>query len=804
MVAALAHLRAEVRRRWPVWVAVVVVIGLSGGLAIGALAGARRTHTAFDRMVEDTQAWDVLVNPNDGSESALRLEDVAGMPEVVEAGVLNGVGAVLVHEGELTFGAGPLVLAAGDRRVLVDHSRPRVVAGSLYDPTDATHVMLDDVVAERYGIAAGDSVEVAVARLEELYEWELAGGEGPPPLTPRPATVTGVVIPHDGIVQDEAFASGHAYLTPAFAEAHGLEPFFFGIAVRLDAGADVAGFRRDVQALVPDEAVEFKTGAAVRDTVARGTMPHTIALVLFAAVVGTAGLVVAGQATTRQLAQLRTDAPTLAAMGLARPQLRRAGVARALVLVGAGSVLALLVAVALSPLFPVGVADRAEIRPGLDVDLAVLLPGVALFALVLLAWSTVAARRIGSPAPRQPAVAGSGRLERIATSLSNPVATTGLRASLAPGPSGRAAESRGALAGLSLAVAALAATVTLGAGIDHLVSTPSAYGWAWDAHLALPGEEWETPPEEIIARVEASPEVTGWSVLTMDQVVLDDERIPAVGVDYRTGQVGPTILRGRAPAGPDEVVLGGRTMDLLGVGLGDTVRAGAGARPMEVVGQAVFAGLGTYPGADRTELGKGALFTRASLDDVGEGFGFESIVIDAVDAAALDLVLSRVVGDPQGAMDGQEIEVLRSPAQPADVLSLARVRSTPLVIAGVLAVLGGVAFAFVLVSGVRSRRREIALLKTFGFRRRDIVGTVAWQATATAVVACAVGIPLGIVAGRFGWSVLADELGVGADGRVPLRLLALAVGVVLAANCLAVVPGVLASRTRAAAMLRAE
>lgn len=803
MAAALAHLRAEARRRWPVWVAVVVVVGLSGGLTLGALAGARRTHTAFDRMVEDTEAWDVLVNPDAGVESALRPEDVARLPGVAESGVLEGVAAALVHDGPPSLGSGPLVLASGDRQVLVDHSRPRVVAGSLYDPADPTHVMIDDVVADTYGMSAGDEVQVATAGMEELLAWEGAGADGPPPLTPHPAVVTAVVTPHDGIVQDEAFAYGHAYLSPAFAEAHGLEPFFFGVVVRLEAGVDLAGFRRAVQALAPGEAIEFKTGAAVRDTVARGTMPHTIALVLFAAVVGVAGLVVAGQATARQLAPLRADASKLTAMGLDRRQLRRAGLVRAILLVGAGSALAVLVAIALSPLFPVGVADRAEVRPGLDVDLAVLLPGVAAFALVLLAWSVATARAIGRP-PSRAGAPRTGWSEGLATSLSNPVATTGLRASLAPGPAGRAGESRGALAGLSLAVAALAATVTFGAGVDHLVSTPAAYGWGWDAYLTLPGEDWQTPPGEIIDRVGAGPGLVGWSVLTVDQVALDGQRTPAVGVEYRSGQVGPTILRGRAPAGSDELVLGGRTMEELGVGLGDIVQAGPDGRSMEVVGQAVFAGLGTYPGADRTELGKGALLTRAALDDVGEGFDFESVIVDATDPAALDVVLDRVVGDQQRAIEMEEIEVLRSPAQPADVLSLARVRSTPLIIAGVLAVLGGVAFAFVLVAGVRSRRREIALLKTFGFRARDIAGTVAWQATATAVVACAVGIPLGVVAGRLGWSVLADELGVGAGGRIPLHLVTIVVGVIVVANALAVVPGALAARTRPAPLLRSE
>lgn len=802
MVAILTHLRAEARSRWPSWLAVVVLIGLVGGLVLGALSGARRTHTAYDRLVQRGEAWDVLIVPNEGAESAIEPDAVGALAEVAAYGTLDGGAAALVRDGEPTLGSGPLVLAARDNRVLVEFSRPRVVEGTLYDPADPTQILVDDLVSDHYGIRAGDQVEVATGVLEDLLEWEMAGAEGPPPVTPRAVTVAGVVTAHDGIVEDEAFAYGHVYLTPAFARAHDLNPFFFAVAVRLQPGVEVRELRAAVQAMAPEEAIEFKTAAAVRDTVTRGVMPHTIALLLFAAVVGLAGLVVAGQATARQLTPLRQDAGGLMAMGMDRRQLHHAGLLRAAALVGAGTALAILVAIALSPLFPLGVAQRAEIAPGVDVDGTVLVPSALGFAVLLLAWSATSVHRIGRPAaaPRPPA--RPGWTERLTTTLSSPIATTGLRAALTGGTGARTAPVRASVGGLSLAVAAVAATVTFGANIDHLVGSPAAYGWAWDAYVSLPSEEWETPPEEFLIRAEASPELTGWSLLTMDQLTLDGERVPAVGIDYRSGDVGPTILAGRRPEVSDEIVLGGRTMDLLGVDIGD--RVDGGGRSLKVVGQAVFAGLGTYPGADRTELGKGALVTIETAEELGEGFGFTSLVLAADDEAGLEAALDRLVGDQQTAIELEEIELHRAPALPADVRSLSRVRSTQLIVAGVLAVLGGAAFAFVLVSGVRSRRREIALLKTFGFERRDVAGTLAWQATATAVVACAVGVPLGIVSGRIGWSILADVLGVAGDARVPPDLAVMVLGVLVVANLIAAVPGAVAARTRPAPMLRAE
>lgn len=806
MTSVLTHLRAEARRRWAAWLAAVLLVGVVGGLVLGTAAGARRTHTAYDRLVADTEAWDVLVNPNLGAESALDPSEVAALPHVAEIGRMDGVAAALVDEDGPGLGAGPMVLAAADAQVLSEFARPGIRSGALFDTSDPTHVMIDDVVAEQHGLAAGDHVQIATGDLEELVEWEMAGGEGEPPMVPRDVVITGVGTAHDGVVEDEAFAHGTIYLSHAFAEQYELEPFFYGIAIRLAPGADVGDLRRSIQALAPGEAVEFKTEAAVADTVARGTLPHTISLILFAGIVGAAGVVVAGQALTRQLLPLRTDQPALSAMGFDRHQLRRAAALRVAVLVAAGSTVALVVAVALSPLFPLGVARRAEIDPGVDVDPVVLLPGAGVFAGVLLLWCAVSTRSHDRPTPVGGAGARPSRAERLVTSMSNPIASTGLRAAVGSRSAGRGAPAGAALGGLSLAVAAVAATVTFGANIDRLVSTPSEYGWSWDAMITLPSDDWGPTGEEVVRGIDARPEISGWSLLILDQTTLDGERVPAVGIEAGRGEVGLEIIDGRAPAADDEVALGGRTMDRLGVGIGDEVTAPTadGERSLEVVGQAVFPGIGTYPGADRTELGKGVLLTRGTIEQVGEGFDFRAVVVDAASDADLDAGLGAALADHQEELGDETIEVHREPALPADVVSLRRVRSTPLVIAGVLASLGGAAFAVVLISGVRGRRREIAVLKTFGFRSRDVAGTVAWQATATAIVAGAAGIALGTVIGRSAWSVLAEVLGVAGDATAPISLLAVFIGVVLAANLLAVAPGIVAARTRPATMLRAE
>ena len=68
-----------------------------------------------------------------------------------------------------------------------------------------------------------------------------------------------------------------------------------------------------------------------------------------------------------------------------------------------------------------------------------------------------------------------------------------------------------------------------------------------------------------------------------------------------------------------------------------------------------------------------------------------------------------------------------------------------------------------------------------------------------------IGVPAGVVAGRFAWHLFANQLGV--PPRPSVSAIALAVVVVatlVLANLMALIPARLAARTRAAVVLRAE
>ena len=123
MAAVWYRFRAELRTRWVATLVLAVLVGVAAGVVLTAVAGARRTASAYDRMVDQNRAWDVLVNPDNGNESALDPEAVAQLPQVEAFGYMPAmlVGPVDASDLEELFSGSDL--ARRDRRGRVLRAR---------------------------------------------------------------------------------------------------------------------------------------------------------------------------------------------------------------------------------------------------------------------------------------------------------------------------------------------------------------------------------------------------------------------------------------------------------------------------------------------------------------------------------------------------------------------------------------------------------------------------------------------------------------------------------------------------------
>ena len=149
--------------------------------------------------------------------------------------------------------------------------------------------------------------------------------------------------------------------------------------IRLRPGATVDSLSRAATALAkryPDTSGQILTISQATQVAAtqQAIRPEAIALAAFAVLAGLIALAVIGQLLSRQLALDAAEFPVLRAIGATRASLVALSLARLAIVTLAGGVIAVAVAIAASPLMPIGPARLAEPHPGVEVNLAILAP----------------------------------------------------------------------------------------------------------------------------------------------------------------------------------------------------------------------------------------------------------------------------------------------------------------------------------------------------------------------------------------------------------------------------------------------
>jgi ABC-type lipoprotein release transport system permease subunit len=209
------------------------------------------------------------------------------------------------------------------------------------------------------------------------------------------------------------------------------------------------------------------------------------------------------------------------------------------------------------------------------------------------------------------------------------------------------------------------------------------------------------------------------------------------------GSMGPIVERGRPAVGAEDVVLGTRIADELGVDVGDTVTVDSAGQGDQAF---VVSGVGRLDDGDETE---------ETFFATPEGVAR----LQSIDELSVQNAYVRLgdVGDDVR----ERLAALgwEQTAAPSRVANLGEVGSVPRLLAIALALLGlgGVTHSL-LVAG-RRRRHDLAVATSLGFTRRQLASTVRWQGLLTAGAAVVVGLPLGAIVGRLVWKHVANGVG---------------------------------------------
>jgi hypothetical protein len=850
-VAATGWLiRRYVARHWLSLLPLALVVAIGGAGALLSLGAADRTDNAYADYLDRSGASDVVINPSLHDAEIRRLiRGLPGTQRVTSDTLLlatapdDGAPRTVAEIADEGIEAVQIRGSADGRFTTMD--RPAVEEGRL--PTGRREAFLNPEFAKSSGLRVGDTFPMTFwnASDDPILNAQLDEPRPPnavvEPIATERLTVVGIgtfaeevlpdgLYPRDRLIvstdvadrydcapplppQDATYEESIAQLLPP-----GCSSSYVYYALEIPGGdrrvgAALDAFTRraeDLNASLPEALLErdyrhiliSTTTTPQQERVDRSTRPTVGALLVLGLIAGAITVAIGGIVTARELRRRDDEQVQWFRLGMSAHQRAAVlGVPLAVAVI-VGMAIAVLAAWLLSPIAPVGNVRSIDPSPGRTLSgwaviAALALIGVLLLALTVLVATSVVRHRTVRVRRLSPT------WSRFVPRRAGPEVSEGVRAAYGGGGGS------GLVVGSAVvACAVFLAAIVFGTSLSSLVSTPAAYGWPWDVGSVGGFGYGGLDVAKMRADLDGERNVESWAGLGFTAASLNREPTPTLIALGGTSDVDLGVVEGRLPTGAREVALGTRTAADRGVDVGDTVRLGGegvNTRRARVTGLVVLPTLGPY-GSDRAAPGDGMLVPAAAFD---QGFVNGIITFAGVDLRsgppgpreAARLTREYQTWDTNGYLPFFYAE----PVRPAEIDDAESMQGIPLLVGGLLVVATVIGLAVAIVVSVRGRRRELAMLRALGFDARQVRTSVRVQSLATVLPAIAIGVPGGVVLGRFLWQSFASELGVLQTVSVPLVWVgATVVGAVVVALVASAFPARVAARIAPAAALRAE
>lgn len=585
-------------RRWREYLALVLLVGLVGGISMASLSAARRAQSSFSTYLASTNPSNLTVTVFGGSGngggsinySTAETQKIADLPGVKRVrGSVPIVALPLLPDGAPRLGTDTLVsvlAVASVDGLLWDQDRLSVVQGRMASPDEPDEIVMTATAAHLPGFHVGQVIPYGIYTQKQ----ESLSGFG-----------TAAVRPHrrrTGVVQDDIdrFPT-FVFFTPAIGQdalADGGQETEGSISygLQLDKGnSGVPAVEREFAKLLPPGTTDgFHAIAPVEAKVDRAVKPLAIALGVFGGVAALAALLIGVQVISRQLREAEDELAVLRAIGAGPLTIAFDSLVGALASVLAGSLLAAGLCIALSPLSPLGPVRQVYPERGIAFDWTVLGGGLLVLIVGVGAIAVVLAYR-GEPHR----VSQRYRLARPSASLAmGLVASTGVpvtavvgaRFAVEPGRGRTAVPARSAL---------------------------PLYGWDWSYMLNAS----DMVPPQALSLLDHDSDVAAWTGYDYAVGEIDGQTVPFLFEDVHP-EISPPIVSGHALDKMGQIVLGAATMAQLHKKIGETVEVSYGSAkdypiyvpptPLVIVGTATMPAVGFASVIeDHTSMGTGAL-----------------------------------------------------------------------------------------------------------------------------------------------------------------------------------------------------
>ena len=781
--------RSEWRRGWRSLLGLALLIAVGGGVTLAAFGGARRADTAFDRFLGRVSSpVDVSAAGNEFDLDAMNgawgnlSEPIAGISGVRGVTPVSWMGVAYEVDGEpVQFFSIATGAPTGDAPPPGSH----IVDGRAADPLAPDEVTINEEAQQQMGVDVGDRITLRSYASDQFTAF--IGSAAEKDRGPKvDVQVTGIHRSAEDISDNP---EGIVLLTPAFHDRYRdqivhCDCSFWIAASRSDANAVAAA----LPAVIGDYPLAVQeVDRPVRTRVDRSVALEVGALRIAALVAAIASMLVVSQALARHVSGDGSTTPALAAIGATRPAVVRGWALILLPVALAGAVGAVVLATAMSPLFPRGLARRAEIDTGVRFDTVAFIGGGAVVLLVTMCLAGLAA----IVATRRRRVATVQRARSWGTSVSPP-AVLGTSFALDPSRDRSRLVAISAIAGLAVALGGAVAVALVDESTRDVLDTPSAFAADWDVQLAAQPDD----PDAVIAAVAAEPGVAALALQlesTGNQFVITGPAgtglMSPQAYQSITGSMGPFIEQGETAASVDDVVLGEAIAESIGADVGDSVTVATGEQGDQ---EFTVSGIGRLSDGDETDV---AFFT--TPDGLMRLQSSDQLAINGalvrlgdIDAGVAHDSLTS--GSPRQCLR----RASRTSARSGRSRSCWRLRSLWSASAGPPTACSSP------VRGAEPTSRSPA---RSGFTPRQAASSVRWQAIVITAIAVVVGVPLGVIVGRLVWKQVAA--GVGAVDLVSIPWPMIVIAPVIAVAVMVAVASIVgrrAARLQPATVLRSE
>ncbi len=303
MSAVWMRLRSEVRARWRSWLGLALLIGLTGGAAVAAAAGARRTETAYPRFVQAQNGYDLVTGGFAGNiDPGRALARMEALPAVAQwARVDVAASSAILPSGRVA--PAPELMAVTDVRGRAGFrlNRFKVISGRMADPRAPGEAVIDFPAADREDLRAGSVIKFVI------------GGPDARPVRLAAVHIVGIVAsPGQFPAVGASAAYGSVYVMPAFVRGNGIRPSpgDASLLIRLRRGAAGRGaFLRQLRAAGLGGVDIPEVRQAQTAGIQRSIRLESQALWALSVLIGLAALAIVGQSLARQTYLDSADLP---------------------------------------------------------------------------------------------------------------------------------------------------------------------------------------------------------------------------------------------------------------------------------------------------------------------------------------------------------------------------------------------------------------------------------------------------------------------------------------------------------------